>query len=52
MFLLAVGHIFQAVAINNDRITHLVNIQAQIQQRVNDIAKAAQARLSNNCRPS
>jgi len=42
MFLLAVGHIFQAVAINNDRITHLVNIQSQIQQRVNDIAKAAQ----------
>ena len=41
MFLLAIGYIFQAVAINSDRVTNLLNIQAQIQQKVNDIAKDA-----------
>jgi hypothetical protein len=40
MFFLAVGYIFQAVAINTDRTSKLLGIQAQIQQKVNDIAKA------------
>jgi hypothetical protein len=41
MFFLAVGYIFQAVAVNTDRTSRLLSIQAQIQQKVNDIANAS-----------
>jgi hypothetical protein len=41
MFFLAVGYIFQAVAINTGRTGSLLRVQAQIQQKVNDFAKGA-----------
>jgi len=38
-FGVAAGYIFQAAAINNDRTARLLGIQAQIQQKVSEIAK-------------